>query len=364
MSFIFKTKHKKMKLSLFLFCILVAPLSAKSFQPQALEELSGVGFGEESGIVRRAFQIHINGCKYAYNPSIVPLNGGYLLVFRKEADQNRIGVLPQTLLGSVHLSHNFQQLSECKYFKTGNQTSEDPRVLQTEKGVYMSYGHVQSFTPILKVGLALSRVDAEKQKVIHTTDLQYSCGPVEKNWTPFVYKNKLGEEDIYFVYKFFPHRILKLTDELTGALEVAYEADDKAAALARWEKNWGLIRGGTPAIKIGDEYLSFFHSSFRSNGILYYIFGAITFESEPPFRVKRISSAPIFFKGIYDIPVTKRVWFYPRKNMRVIFPSGVVQGREEGRECLYVVCGENDVAIKCVVLDQQILLDSLIDADQ
>jgi len=352
-----------MKFCLFLVCLAAASLQAKSFQPQDIAQLSGVGFGEETGVVRRAFQIPISGCKYAYNPSILPTDNGYLLVFRKEAEQNRVGVLPKTLLGSVQLNREFQQISECSYFKTGNHTSEDPRAFRTANGDYMSYGHVHCFTPIMKVGIALSRLNTQQQKLSSATDLQYSCGNVEKNWTPFVHKNEFGIEDIYFVYKFFPHRILKVVDDIKGRVEVAFEAPSDSAVLSRWERKWGLIRGGTPAIKIGDEYLSFFHSSFRSKGIMYYVFGAITLESTPPFRVKRISRAPIFFKGIYDIAVTKKSWFYPRNKLRVIFPSGVVQGQEEERDCLYVVCGENDVAIKCVVFDQQLLFDSLIDVN-
>ncbi len=129
--------------------------------------------------------------------------------------------------------------------------------------------------------------------------------------------------------------------------------------MKNWEQKWGLIRGGTPAIHLGNEYLSFFHSSFLHQEVVYYIFGAITFEDTPPFSIKRISSAPLLFKKMYDKPVLPEIWFYPRKRIRVIFPGGIAAGVEQGKEVLYVLCGENDVAIKGIVLDKEALLTSL-----
>src|SRR5205807_1144789 len=106
--------------------------------------------------------------------------------------------------------------------------------------------------------------------------------------------------DVYIIYKFHPHRILKLELPFTGEVRVAYENSEGKATLEAWEKKWGFIRGGTPAIQIGQDFIAFFHSSFSSGNVYNYVFGAITFEGKPPFRIKKISKAPIFFKNIYS----------------------------------------------------------------
>ena len=116
---------------------------------------------------------------------------------------------------------------------------------------------------------------------------------------------------------------------------------------------WGGLRGGTPAQKVGDEYLAFFHSSFRDrNGIIWYCMGAYTFEDQPPFRITKISNYPILFEGIYGTPPMNTA--DPMK--RVIFPSGFVVEERNGKEVIHLSCGENDASVKIITLDKNTLL--------
>jgi predicted GH43/DUF377 family glycosyl hydrolase len=311
-------------------------------------------------MVQRVFRISIPEYHFAYNPSIVAKdNGGYFLAFRHEPLSNRFGI-PRSYIGMCELNAAFEPLGLASILETGNENSEDPRLFSAGGHLFVSHSHLVTFSPFI-CNIAVTQIEPNKKfKVMKHADLSYKGMNVEKNWIPFVYRNQEGFEEVYFIYKYSPHRILRLSQPFNGKVRVAFEHEYQSDKITRWEKRWGGIRGGTPAIRIGDEYLAFFHSSFISSGINYYIFGAITFDAEPPFRIKRISEAPIFFKGIYETEVTPRSWFYPRHHLRVMYPSGLVAGKEGGKDVFYVTCGENDVAIKCLVIDKAKLLNSLI----
>jgi hypothetical protein len=119
---------------------------------------------------------------------------------------------------------------------------------------------------------------------------------------------------------------------------------------------WGIPRGGTPAILIDGEYLSFFHSSFEDEkGIIWYIMGAYTFASVPPFQMTRISPCPFLFKGIYSTPHGE----IANPKIRSIYPAGLIYERRDGRDVIAVSCGENDSAIKIISMDKQALFSSL-----
>ena len=59
--------------------------------------------------------------------------------------------------------------------------------------------------------------------------------------------------------------------------------------------NFGKVRGGTPAVRIGNHYIGFFHSStyVHARNVKTYFIGAYMFSAEPPFRVTAMSKFPI-----------------------------------------------------------------------
>lgn len=329
----------------------------EKFSTSKIPQLKGVE--PYQSFVKRVFRIQIPQFTHSYNPSIVAKeDGGYLLAFRYEPLSNRFG-FPKSFIGMCELNSSFEPSKPPFLVETGNENSEDPRIFSAGNHIFIAHSHLVTFNPFI-CNIAVTQIEPRGMQVVKHADLHYKGSNIEKNWTPFVYKNKEGCEEVYFIYKYFPHRILKLGWPFNGKVRVAYENQYAAEKIEKWEKKWGVLRGGTPAIRIGDEYLAFFHSSFSANGICYYIFGAITFEGEPPFQIKKISETPIFFRGVYETEVTPQNWFYPRHHLRVIYPAGLVEGKENGRDVLYVLCGENDVAIKCVVIDKTKLLDSLV----
>ncbi len=343
-----------------LFCFLLKSslLFCKPLSSEDLIALYDLEFAEEKGIVKRSFHIDVAGFQFPYNPSLLKRDNAQWLIFRYDPWSNKFGKI-KSHLGLLQLDQNFKPIGKAKLLDMGYENPEDPRFFATEKEVFVSYSYVKSRAPFT-VNIGVSQLDLQTEKIVEHATLGYKEAPIEKNWTPFIYKNKNMEEEVFFIYKYLPHRILKLSLPLDGSMEIAYDNKVGKQRLQKWQDKWGLIRGGTPAIRLENEYLSFFHSAFRYKKVLYYVFGAITFEAEPPFRIKKISKYPIFFKNLYATPVTTQSWFYPREHLRVVFPSGVAKGEEDGRSVFYVVYGENDVAIGCVVIDKECLLKSLV----
>lgn len=115
----------------------------------------------------------------------------------------------------------------------------------------------------------------------------------QKNWSPFDFCPKCvfssGSADpnrsapynatLLFVYSIQPHTIVQayptsMIGEFTA--EVAFKTVTVDADF--WQ--WGEMRGGTPALLVGDKYLAFFHSSGRLSHkhVITYVMGAYMFE--------------------------------------------------------------------------------------
>lgn len=333
-------------------------LFAQPHYNKNIPQFQHIADAENSGLVTRVFPIVCPGFRYAYNPALLKDGENYLLIFRYEPFSNKFTNDEKSFLGAVSLDKNFKALSPGKLLDMWNMHVEDPRVFLFRGETYIVHSHVRNWKP-LTCDVGLAKMDAQQRVILSFADLGYKLKHIEKNWTPFTYKEFDKEEELFFIYSFNPYKILKLINPASGTVTIAYEKSAAAKALTNWENTWGEIRGGTPAIKINDrEYLSFFHSVFFHDSLRHYVMGAIVFDATPPFSLKYISKHPILFKDIYSTPVTKHTWFYPRPQ-RVIFPTGLVEGVEGNRQVFYVVCGENDVAIKCVVIDKDILLQSL-----
>jgi predicted GH43/DUF377 family glycosyl hydrolase len=122
--------------------------------------------------------------------------------------------------------------------------------------------------------------------------------------------------------------------------------------------DWGVIRGGTPALKIDGHYLAFFHSSkliktVQSEGknITHYVMGAYLFDEEPPFAITHISPEPIIGKDFYNGPAYK-TW----KPLRCVFPCGYVHDSRH----IWVVYGRQDFEIWVAKIEKDSLFESLI----
>jgi predicted GH43/DUF377 family glycosyl hydrolase len=84
--------------------------------------------------------------------------------------------------------------------------------------------------------------------------------------------------------------------------------------------DYGEIRGGTPPVRVGDEYFCFTHSFHSFGGTQWghhlarYVMGAYAFEAKPPFKITRYTKTP-FAAGSAKDPMYQ--WSKP-----IVFPDG------------------------------------------
>lgn len=115
----------------------------------------------------------------------------------------------------------------------------------------------------------------------------------EKNWLWFW----VGDRP-HLVYSANPHIIAEFDPYFRFVREWK-------ASYPEMPWKWGQIRGGTPPVLVDDacgEYWTFFHSStpWRADGKRVYHMGAYSFQSRPPFRVTRITTAPLLSGSRFD----------------------------------------------------------------
>lgn len=318
-----------------------------------IRNLRHIPLADREGIVLQYKRLSISQVGQAFNPSIVKADTGYFLAFRNEEG---LGLTRKSYPALACLDQNFHQKGKTSFFHTNHPICEDPRCLTFNDQLYLVYSHVWMWKPYTTAE-AIAKLDIHNLSLSDGVDFQFHPQRIEKNWIPFVYANSSGPE-LYFVYSYNPFTLLRPAKSLDGSLDRTFLYTFPKKNL-EWERKWGKICGGTPALLVDDEYLTFFHSSFWSKGIRWYVMGAYTFSKTPPFEPKRISQYPLMFKQIYQTPMHKNVWF--RGKFRVVFPGGFVEEEEGGRKVFHLAYGENDSGICILTLDKTRLLASLHD---
>lgn len=303
----------------------------------------------------------------AFNASIIPFQEGYLLSFRtglylESIESDSVLHKPITSknlrsddFGLILLDKNFDITSAPKLLPLHNeaQLQQDPRLVVVDETIYIVYCN-----KILGVTLPLiSRVFVAE---LHYDGKDFSMAPPEclshfqdsdegrreKNWPPFAYEGHL-----LVAYKIAPHRIFYPLLDGSGSCVTLAETNCPIS----WD--FGELRGGTPALREGDDYLAFFHSckniaTTHSSGqkMLHYFIGAYTFSAKPPFALTRVSPEPIVGKNFYEGEVHK-TW----KPLRVVFPCGFVSDED----FVWLTYGRQDHEIWVAKLDKKALLKSL-----
>ncbi len=288
-----------------------------------------------SVIATSAISIH-NLPGPAYNASIVKKGSHYLLFFRYNTPS------AHSYIGYAELDGDFHQTD--REFQTLNALSEsaqDPRVFYRGNELWVAYNDVTERPGYASMHLA--RVNLESNCLEEISDMDLHLKHLEKNWSPFEHEGKL-----FFEYTLNPHQILAFETK---------EMEEKSTGRVMWPALWGPMRGGTPALPIGDHYLAFFHSHFKDSHdkcCRWYVMGAYLFEADPPYRLCAVSPYPILFKGLYDSPLSK-------PTLHCIFPAGMLFDEVDGKELIHVTCGENDTSIKILTFDKKALLNSLVE---
>jgi predicted GH43/DUF377 family glycosyl hydrolase len=311
--------------------------------------LSNLLLGEDLGIVVGVKQINIRNVT-PYNPSLIQLKSGYDLFFRYDVLSSKARIAP-------FFPGQFEQTTqEFKRIDLKTDYAEDPRIVEVGDELYLFYNDLDQQS-LQGRFMSVANLNRDTYAVNYTTALDMNLQLVEKNWSPFEYIDEQQKARFFIEYRIHPRKLLELPNPQVNDLQnITLPREDSFISLL-WPTKWGEIRGGTPAKKIGDEYLAFFHSCFKEDsGLVWFNMGAYTFEAKPPFRLTGISSHPILFKGIYDTPLTHTAPF----EKRVIYPGGFVIEKQGERELVHVACGENDCAVKIVTMDLKKLKENLI----
>lgn len=136
-------------------------------------------------------------------------------------------------------------------------------------------------------------------------DLAKQTG-IEKNWLWFFHAGFP-----HLVYQTHPHTVARWDLDFKEAFTYTTEYDPP------WE--WGEPRGGTPPVRVGNEYWSFFHSAtnWREQApVRQYHMGAYAFDATLPFRITKMTAEPLLSGSPYDR-------WGDRKPL-VVFPNGAI----------------------------------------
>lgn len=306
-------------------------------------------------IVAATKRIYLDEFQGAYNPSLIAYEDGYLLTFRHSPQ--RYSTPWVSLIGIVKLDKEFNPVSRPQildtrvYFTNTPQQAEDARIFSYNGKIYVIYNdNVDILSPSY-----WDRRDMYMAELFYN-GYEFAVGPPlklihekrypfilwQKNWSPFVWKGTL-----LLSYTLNPHEVL-IPNLKSGTCYYTFDTNKSI----QW--NFGSLRGGTPAKLVGDEYLAFFHSCIYTtstcsdgNEMWHYVMGAYTFDTEPPFELRKVSAMPIDTLGFYT---------YSAYWKRVIYPGGFeIDGRN-----LYLAYGKDDSEMWIATINLDALMESLV----
>jgi predicted GH43/DUF377 family glycosyl hydrolase len=302
-------------------------------------------------------QLHIPQCPYAFNPSIVRWNNRLLLSFRVVPNPKNYS----SWIGLIWLNENFEPVGQPQrlvFHASSKQPiysrPEDGRLITIGERLFVVYSDNEDAI-ISRKGFRMYIAEIEyrnnsfniinKEKIISFKDNHLNKR--EKNWVPFNYFDQL-----LLAYSINPHRIVQPLWGTSHCEEFVETEHDLA-----WQ--WGDLRGGTQAIRDGDHYLAFFHSSIIMKSmhsgdqeVPHYFVGAYTFDAEPPFELRAISAQPLIGRNWYNGKEYKPYW----KPIQVIFPCGLLVEDEY----IYLTYGRQDHEMWVAKIDKKKMYESLI----
>ncbi len=246
----------------------------------------------------------------SYNPTILRWRDRVLVGWRIGWGRGRVGLGELTADGTVA---GVRELDFSGVWEPGRGDAlEDPRLFEAFGRVHVVYTHLDGRS----IGMGLAVLD-EGLRVEWAGRFAPRDRRAEKNWQFF----QCGRE-LHAVYGTNPHTVGCLRRPGAGWYGGELRVPPADGAVLPWA--WGEPRGGTPPVRVGDEYFSFFHSMRDGE----YVAGFYGFEARPPFRVTRWPEAPC----LRPRPSPSGRW------LQVVFPGGAVH--EDGE--WLVAYGWND----------------------
>ncbi|MES2504155.1 MAG: hypothetical protein V4534_04670 [Myxococcota bacterium] len=330
-------------------CQIAEPSERPEFEPLNAR-LFKIDSAQEKGVVTSVSSVAITGVKFPFNASILKNRKGYFLIFR-EIDFTSKGSYNFNKTGYVTLNDSFK-VKEGPFYFNVDATLEDVRALSGPSGRVVLVGNHLAKKTSNREMVLIEAIETNKERLQIFKIKPINSQLDEKNWSPFFY-----EDELFLTYNLeTTHKVISEgllcdpSDKCSFENKYAYQSP-----ATTW--TWGKLRGGTPAKEVmvdgRKSYLSFFHSVHRSEGLVFYFMGALIFEGQPPFRVLKISKAPIVFDGMYrcgavESPILRKDWL-------VSYPVGLEIEGDEGVLSL----GVNDSCIKIITLDLPALFNSM-----
>lgn len=299
----------------------------------------------------------IPGFPKAYNPSIIAYGEGYLLSFRVDSYNlttkfKKLFNHRTSFFAVSKLNANFEPMGEGQIIEVSSfdpqvrSAPQDVRLVKLSDRIFIFFNdyvkperrsqHMYMAELIEQQGVFSLK---EPPKLLTYAEASHK---IEKNWTPFVYQNRL-----LLIYEIQPYTLLEV-DITSGLCQKIQIADSSF-----WQWVYGELRGGTPAELLDDQYLCFFHSckkgppSFfsKKNSRVFYM-GAFVFQNCPPFSITKASMQPIATQGDY----------LQKNPKKIKYPGGLVLDEKY----VYVAWGKNDTQICITTFDKEKLLASLV----
>lgn len=278
-----------------------------------------------------------------YNASIIRNKGKLFLFYRLQ----RGGSMKDSFLESVELEEslkpkkltptpfNLPPLSKnCRFV--------DPRAFSFKSKIWVSYSVYDELSGLASMGFCKLNKSREPIRIFYPnyatnlSNIQKFGKPSkpkqknwEKNWQFFQQGKKLCS-----VYSIVPHKILEFSSDLKEISQVY-----NSFSFMDWK--FGEMRGGTPPIKVGNEYFSFFQSHQKIGKIRIYHMGAYAFSSTKPFKITQFTSLPLVSSDKLNL-----------RHLAVVFPCGAII--EDG--IWTISYGYNDYSIKFMKIRHSDLL--------
>ena len=222
-----------------------------------------------------------------YNPSLVQFKGDRWLLTRRalpQADNTEFSdVVVWKLNGQLALNEMVKPQLPSRFTR---EQWEDARAIPVgDKLLVNCCNYVQGkqfagHQHLVLLNQDWASVDSWEPVYMRNAPMQQATKP-EKNWVFFEHDGM-----VHLVYSVFPHRVVQMPWKQVGREYLTKKLN------VLWRH--GEPRGGTPPVRVGDEYFSFFHSAtfWRVRSRKYHA-GVYAFSAEPPFEITRMSVMPL-----------------------------------------------------------------------
>jgi len=226
--------------------------------------------------------------QYIFNPTFFKVKDSRVFLARK-VDKT----LKRMLVGGL-VNECYNPLSDLSVVKVSEADKfsiswpADPRLFSFSKRILGVFNTGHSEHPNRNFLFELNQTGRVISSLKEIVKLDRRA--IEKNWGFFEYENEM-----YAVYSISPWIIVKLKqDEYNSNIVNAKELYRNDWKSYFFEKKFGELRGGASPFLFKNNFYYITQSHIKTFLGKIYFGSMIEFESEPPFRIKKVSSTPIF----------------------------------------------------------------------